>query len=368
MRIRKNMHKAGRLSSLLLSILLTACSSDVSDEVQEQDEPVAFSMAFCQAATRATTLDNIWPNGSVITISNGTNVYNYRTKSNSADAEAGTMVRLEPASANYFFWPTTNKNWQFKAWYPATSNPTSTSTRTSGITVNADQTVYDATDNATGITDAEYLGYDLLYSEYNSTSTYRGTVPLQFHHQMTRVIVQVNSDFTEGHEEKIENVTVRKKEVVDSVFFGGDRLKLTGAITGFSTTGANGSTTWSVSGNPTSIKMRPLSALSNPENNLYVFECILPPQANATSDALLITIITSGAEDHEHNLIKRTYKYYDSFNLQSGYQYTYDLAISEQGTITLDRVKVDGWNATVVAVDNGSVIPDNSYPSTPVTQ
>lgn len=362
------MHKAGQLLSLLLSVLLVACSSDISEEVQGHDEPVAFSLAFCQVKTRATTLDNIWPNGSVITISNGSNVYNYRTKSNSAGAEAGTMVQLEPASTNYFFWPSTNQNWQFKAWYPATSNPTSTSTRTSGITVNANQTVYDATNNTSGITDAVYQGYDLLYSEYNSTSTYRATVPLQFHHQMTRVIVQVNSDFTEGHEEVIDNVTVRRKEVVKSVSFGGERLKLIGTITEFSTTGENGSTTWSVSGSSTSINMRPLTALSNPSNNLYVFECILPPQSDSDTNGLLVTITTSGAEDHEHNLIERTYKYYNSFSLQSGYQYTYDLAVSEQGTITLDRVKVEGWDSTVAEVDNEAVIPGKSYPTNPVTQ
>ena len=353
----KNQIKIYRNSlALLLSAIAVGCTSvETIDSRQETPRPVAFSLQTAPTVTTraASTLDNLWPSATVISISNGTNVYNYQTAAESSSTD--DAVTLSPVSS-IFYWPVDDPGWSFSAWYPATASPTSTSTATASITVNADQT-------ETTTSEATYKSYDLLYCP-PTTATFWATVPLVFHHQMARVIVMINSDGTEGHDEMVGSETVRKKEVVTNVALGGtNRLGLTGTITTFSTTGANGSTVWNVATKGACItKMRPLASHTNAASNLYAFECILPPQKDETADAPLIDITTSGAEDHNHQLITRTYTYKSAFDYKAGYQYTYNLAISEQGTVTLDRVKVEGWDATVVGVSADADYPNNSYP------
>lgn len=350
----------GFMLSLLLATVSAGCSSDV-DESHEQRVPVSFSTSFFKVSTTRSTLDNIWPNNFQITISDGTGkTYTYQTADNSSELASGATSSLKPVT-DAIYWD--NPTVVFSAWAPAggTAAPAS-------WTVPADQSILDNSDpdNPKGISDAAYLANDLLYCPPEITTfTFQQSTPihLQFHHELARIIVRINSSYTEGHEETVDEVTVTKKEVVENVAFGGNRLALSGTIT-HSTTGANGSTTWALpeTKNLSITKMRPLASLTNASNNVYAFECIVIPQANTTTTDALIDITTSGAEDHTHTLVARTYTYKSAFEFKSGYQYTYDLAISEQGTVTLDRVKVQDWDGTVVAVDNGAVIPANSYP------
>ncbi len=356
MTMKKQINTYRNSLALLLTAIAMGCTSvETIESRQEAPRPVSFSlqMAPTVATRAASTLDNLWPSGVAISISNGTNVYNYTTAAESSSADVA--VALSPVSS-IFYWPVDDPTWSFTAWYPATASPTSTSTAPASITVNADQTTATTSDDV-------YKSYDLLYCP-PTAATFWATVPLVFHHQMARVIVIINSDGTEGHEETVSNETVRKKEVVTNVALGGtNRLGLTGSITTFSTDGTNGSTVWNVATKDACItKMRPLASHTNATSNLYAFECILPPQKDETADAPLIDITTSGAEDHNHHLIARTYTYKSAFDYKAGYQYTYNLAISEQGTVTLDRVKVEGWDATVVGVSADADYPNNSYP------
>ena len=338
----------GFMLSLLLAILSVGCSSDV-DESHEQRVPVSFSTSFFKVSTTRSTLDNIWPNNFQITISDGTGkTYTYQTADNSSELASGAASPLKPVT-DIIYWD--NPTVVFSAWAPAggTAAPTS-------WTVPADQRT---------ISDADYLVNDRLYCPPEITSfTFRQSeaIHLQFHHELARIIVRINSNYTEGHVETVNEQQVIKKEVVENVSFGGSRLALSGTIT-HSKTGVNSSTTWTLpeTKNLSITSMRPLASLTNASNNVYAFECIVIPQANTTGTDPLIDITTSGAEDHNHTLVARTYTYKSAFEFQSGYQYTYDLAISEQGTVTLDRVKVQDWDATV-SVNNGAVIPPNSYP------
>lgn len=350
----------GFMLSLLLAILSVGCSSDI-DESQEQRVPVSFSTSFFKVSTATrSTLDNIWPNNFQVTISDGTGkTYTYQTADNSSTLASGEETTLKPVT-DVIYWD--NPTVVFSAWAPARD------ILPAGWTVPADQSILNNTDpdNITGISDAAYLANDLLYCPPEITTFYfQQSTPilLQFHHELARIIVRINSNYTEGHEETVGTEKVTKKEVVENVAFGGNRLALSGTIT-HSTTGVKGSTTWALpeTKNLSITKMRPLASLTNASNNVYAFECMVIPQANATATDPLIDITTSGAEDHTHTLVARTYTYKSAFEFKSGYQYTYDLAISEQGTVTLDRVKVEDWDATVVPVNNGAVIPPNSYP------
>lgn len=340
---------------LMILSMVMGCADEKELYVSSAGYPIEFAIHFKsdQPKTRS-TLDNEWPLNTEISISNGTDVYIYKTGETVSDP--ADSYALSPKTSS-FYWPVDHSNMSFEAWYPVAA------ARQAGITVAENQTVYNETTNPSGITDATYLGYDLLYCPEHEFA-YLSNVQLEFFHQMSHVIVLVNTSATEGHDETIESEIVRVKEKVEGISFGGGRLGLTGTISTYCTYGAaNGSTIWNTPTQSKSIAMRPLAALTNASNNIYAFECILPPQSNATTTSPLINITTSGAVDHTNAPITRTYTYNDAYTLQSGYEYTYDLAISEQGTITIDKVKVDPWNATVQNVNNTATIPNNSYPN-----
>lgn len=314
--------------SLLLSSLLTGCSSDTEERL-EQGEPVSFSIEFCKPSTRS-TIDNIWPDNTEITVYNGTDKHNYKTGANSSAGTSGAATALTPVS-EAFYWTINNPNWQFSAWYPAGT------TATTSMTVAEDQSAVSADD---------YNAYDILYCS-PAAAAFKETIPLHFHHQMARVIVIVSSSLTE------------QKETVTSVAFGGNKLGLTGTITTPSTTGENGTTVWSVeeSIKTKSITMRPRAADTDTERYLYAFECMVVPQTYA-SDTGVVYLTTTGSTDGN-----RSYTYTSTFDLKAGYQYIYNLVLSEQGTIKLATVQVEDWDDTPVNVDNTATIPDNNYPN-----
>lgn len=357
MRTDRYIHKSG--FTLLLAGVLAGCSFDKELVNERAGTDVAFTMQFGGTATRATTLDNIWPDNSEIYIKStseastplASETYKYKTAANSSSAASGAAVVLTPV-AGTFRWPDVDPEWKFTAWYPATSD----SEPTTGITVKADQS---AVSGSTGIDDATYLSYDLLYCP-PTTATYPNPnvvpVNLVFFHQMARVIVTVNSSSTE------------QKESVDKIEFGGGRVKLAGTITNLeslTTSDNNGATTWTTSGTGSTITMRDKTTRNETthkaDGNIYTFECILPPQSDGTATTELIKITTSGAKDADNNGIARTYTYKNGYTLQAGYQYTYSLNISEKGSITISTVKVEGWSSPT-NVNNTATIPSNSYP------
>lgn len=338
---RKNhTHIAALGLMLLLTTVTTGCSLDEVVERRERSKAVSFATEFTRISTRSvSTLDNIWPNASVISISNGLGkTYRYKTAENSSTLSSGEAATLLPVS-DVIYWE--NPNVIFSAWYPA--GPSAPSS----FSVNANQSKLNGT---TGISDVDYLSQDLLYCPPEITRfTYQQQEPiaLKFHHQLARVIVKVNSSFTEGQNQV--------KEKVEGITFGGGHLGLSGTISP-STTGENGSTGWTITDSQnSSITMRDVSVASEMSNNLYTFECmVLPQQYNGQAD--LIIISTSGSVDETD----RTYTYKNSFTLESGYQYTYNLVISEQGSISFATVEVTDWQ-TGTAIENTATIPDSSY-------
>ena len=329
---------------MLLAMLMISCSSDSFDDVQEVNEPVVFSLSFGNTVTRAATVDNLWPANTQITISNGSKK-TYTTGNNPSNV-SGAATSLTPIGDDAFIWPTTNPSWSFSGWYPAGTIPTT------NMTVAADQTIYDEVTNMSGITDAVYYGYDILYCPPMAVSFRQKPVTLTFLHQMARIVVIVNSSYTET------------KETVDSVKFGGGNIALSGNITSQPMSSANnGTTTWSVGTQNQTINMRPIASMTNATSNVYAFECMLPPQSSSNNEVTNLVHISSTTKAAEPT--KRVYNYKNSFNIQAGYQYTYNLLISEQGVITLATVKVTDWQ-TGAAINNNAVIPDNNYPNSPI--
>lgn len=335
---------------MLLAMLMISCSSDSFDDVQEVNEPVVFSLSFGNTVTRAATVDNLWPANTQITISNGSNK-TYTTGNNPSNV-SGAATSLTPIGDDAFIWPTTNPSWSFSGWYPAGTSPTT------NMTVAADQTIYDEVTNMSGITDAVYYGYDILYCPPVAVSFRQKPVALTFLHQMARVVVIVNSSYTET------------KETVTGVEFGGGRLAVSGNITNQPATNANGTTTWSVGTQNQTVKMRPNASKTDATSNVYAFECMLPPQSggakttlNKEDNLILISSMTK-----EETPASRNYIYDTSFNMQAGYQYTYNLLISERGVITLATVKVTDWQTgTPINNSNGvTTIPGNNYPNSPI--
>lgn len=322
---------------LMLSTLTAGCSTDQMES--KESVPVMFSTQLGASVTRA-VYDNIWPDGTQISVSNGPNTYIYQTVAGSSELASGEPAAIKPVTSAYgsaFFWPINAPSpaWKFSAWYPAGAVP-------SGLTVSNNQT-------ATALTDENYAKYDILYCPA-VTSTFRQSVPLVFYHQAARVIVRVNSSFTEG------------REVVESMTFGGGRLALSGTLTP-GTSGEGGTAAWTTTGTTNNtITMRDCSTDEGKALCNYVFECILPPQSNTTvTGQELIKMTTSGGTNDFGQPETRHYTHKDVFDLKAGYLYTYNLIISEKGTITLSTVKVEPWSDPI-SVPNTAVIPDNNYP------
>ena len=294
---------------------------------------VEFQMTFASTpATRAvTTLDNVWPSNTQVTISNGTNAYTYTTAATSGEAAVGQLVPLHSQSG-IFYWTIDDPGWNFSAWYPSGDAPVQ------NISVNVDQT-------ATGTAETDYLGYDLLYCPPTPASFW-DVVPLTFYHQMTRVLVSLNTDATDA------------KEKVTNVEFGGGKLNLAGTITTLGTTGDGGTTVWSVPAGTSTITMRDRTERDGEgknANNTYVYECMLPPQEVNDFTMSLVKITTDGSEDGV-----RTYTFKYALQLQAGYQTTYRLVLSEAGVVGIPTVQVMEWGSTE-SLNGTATIPDAGY-------
>lgn len=320
-----------KLLAALPMLMLTGCSADTADESPSVDarQPVNFSIAFGQATTRAdvSTLDNIWPDESVVSISNGTNIYNYKTADNSSSLASGVRTSLSPVS-DIFYWPVDDPHWSFTGWFPAGESPTIS------IEVSADQ-------RSSAVDDAAYRAYDLLYCP-PTAATFAGfsTVALEFHHMLSRVVVEVNTTLTNG-------------EYVTNIAFGGGQIGLAGSYEPPTASG-NGQAVWTISDGKgkTVSHMREQSSGSK----LYTYECILPPQKSEGSIPGLVTITTGGSDEGE-----RTYKYKKALELKAGYEYHYKLSISQQGVISLVTLQVIDWTSGG-EVNNTATIPANNYP------
>lgn len=320
---RKNIIRLAQIVATLMLVNLSIACSNSTDELQhKQLMPVSFSLGFDVSVTRTTIFENIWPNNTEITISNGTDQFNYTTSSTSGSASSGEAVSISPADPDdQFYWPVSDPSWKFSAWYPAGDNPTLT------MAVVSNQSVKTAT-NTDGIDEDTYTRWDILYMPPTS-ATWRSTAALALKHQLARVIVTVNTTLTEYH------------ETVANIAFGGNRLGLTG--TG---TNTDGQITWTASGTNSITYMRNRTTEEEKAVNRYVFECLLPPQADNNTTAELIKISTTGAikEGTTDEPEPRTYIYKNAFNLLPGYQYTYNLVITEKGKVLLGSVQLSQWD------------------------
>ena len=335
-------HSIRYATFILLTMLVSSCSDKESEQPVGERIPVRFRVGFNVDAnsTRASTIDNVWTAGREhIAVKNVvTNKICEYTPSSELTNEGAVYLNIVN-EADYYFWPKVNPNWSFTGWYPygGTAAPTT-------LSVDADQRVRTGSD---GITDETYWGYDKLYAP-SVTASFLSVVPLVFYHQLARVVVNVNSSYTED------------KEAVLSVDFGSDNIGLIGTITTLGSTGSGGTEVWgSVSGSNT-IHMRKTSSATSEASNVYTFECLLPPQSGGNDTTPLLTITTDAASEN-------VYLYKTAYNLVAGYQYNYEMAISAQGLITITSVSVNNWDATTVNVSNTATIPGNNYPPLPST-
>lgn len=301
------------LLPLLISVLpLTGCTSD-SDGNEEQGNLVNFSLRMDGTVTRAvSTLDNIWPDNTEIAISNANNSYYYSTGSSSS-VSAGVPIMLKPVSSA-FHWTATDPGWQFSAWYPTSVTPADGMTVTVGI------------DQSTG-EDAAYLAQDLLYCP-PTDAPFRQTVPLTFYHQLCHVRCTINSFNTSN--------------VVTKVTLGQNNIANTGKITTIGSTGldAPGTTTvWTLedADKTKTLTMRKNEDLSNPQNYMYTYECILPPQGGGNFNDAMFKISTDD---------NKSYSYISSFTFEAGRQYDYSLILSKSGSVIVATVTISNWGIT----------------------
>lgn len=328
------------LLAAMLPLLAVACSTDSAEPTAIEPQAVTFSSGFARVVTRS-TLDNEWADSTQIVVcctETGKTDKKYTYQYNDSE---DTWAAVSTASK--YYWPINDPSWTFSAW-PAGYGDSPKTT----MTVAANQSVYHATNNPSGITESVYEGYDLLYCP-PTTATYRQPVTLNFLHQMARVVVIVNSSNTDN------------KETVTNITYGGGHVGLTGNITTQATSSANA--LWTVSGSQNStVTMRNRTTTTEASNNQYTFECILTPQSyTQQTPATLITITTTCTE-----YPTRTYNYSSNFSLAAGNQYTYSISISESGKIVVSTVQVTPW--TSVAINGTGNYPSNSYPSTAVTE
>lgn len=348
------------LLALLTAILPAACSADTVEDsgiagTSAADEPVVFSLELCSGLTRTgvadnTTFDNLWPAGKNVYIANSEGAKLYTT-GEAPSTSSSVATSMTPAGDDSFIWPTTDKSWRFSGWYPTAIDHAPSDTT---VTVNANQSIYDETDNPTGTTNEVYAGYDILYCPSTPVSHRQKPVTLTFLHQLARVVVIINSNYTET------------KEEVKSVTFGNNKVALTGSVNELGTTPlTNGETTWTVTDQNHTVTMRYNASMSDPDNNVYAFECILPPQSYKESEQVVTVprLIQITSEKKSPQSGNRYYHYDHAIDMQAGYQYTYNLLISERGLVTLSTVRVTDWT-TGTAVSGDADIPDNSYPNT----
>lgn len=326
----------------LLPVLVAACSADVIEPMVEKPVAVTFTSGFARVITRS-TLDNEWSDATQIEVRCSEAGQDDKRFTYQYDASENTWTAV--STAGKYYWPINDPSWVFSAW-PTSYGSSPIMTKT----VAANQTVYDENSNPSGITEDIYEGYDLLYCP-STTATYRQPVTLNFLHQMARVKVIVNSSNTDT------------KDQVTSINFGDGHVGLEGHITTQATTTANA--TWALDDSQNStIQMRNRTTTAEAATNVYTFECMVPPQSYTTNIITNLLYITTQYEDSGTQ--NRTYSFSGTYTFLSGNIYTYNLAISEEGKVTLLTVQVEPW-ADVENVNNTATIP-NSYPNANVTE
>ena len=337
MTTKKSIYRA-LLPFLLLPVAATlpaGCAADAAGSAEQEGEPVVFALALNPSATRAEvanrTIDNTWPADKTVTISNGTASHTFTT--GDAPSTVSTTATALTATGDNFIWPINNPHWEFEAWYPSGDAPATTLT---------------VATNQSAVADDVFQGYDQLYCPSTPVTYRQRPVTLTMLHQAAHVVVIVNSYYTEDHGE------------VTAVDFGTNHTGLTGTVdTRGTTPNTNGETTWTVPTQTSTINMRPFAAQTDATNHTYAFECIIPPQAFAANINNFIKIYSHGTTKGDRTF---NYKVNAAVNMLSGYEYTYNMLISEAGMLTLATVQVDDWT-TGDPVSGTLTIPQNNYPA-----
>ena len=330
---------------LLLPLLTTACSDSDESLFMEQSEPVEFDVALGSATRAGTTLDDVWPSGATVAICTGTTTKSYQTSG------SGSTVNLIPSGSDSFIWAVDGNAMVYKGWYPFSESELST------LTVEADQRVDDiaitsiATDGTltagnTVLSDQGYLSLDKLYAPA-VTVPYKRRASLMFYHQLCRVVVNVNSAATNNF---VWSVTMGDNNLNTSSEYS--RLGKTGETA----TDNNTKSLWTTTSGSEVIKMR--RTAYDKSLHTATYECILPPQSGGDYDHALFTLKTT---KYKSTTDDPTFIYKDAFDLQAGYQYTYNLLLSRTGALTIATVTVSNWSSVVF--DNGDAnVPDDVTP------
>lgn len=246
---------------LLAGGLLTACSDYSADEIQGKvlpagGYPVTLT-ASVRAATRSTADNDAWTGGEQVAVEATSYLAGVQPEVKIYTTAAdGTLTTGIP------FWWTRNNEWKlFQAWYCADGSTAQGGANATAVPakwgVKADQRGegYAQSDFLFAVTEASYADYSAK------------PVPMKFHHQTAKVVVNILKAEYATSAERISSVHIGNDLLLDAGFKAPD----IGALTG----------DWGSGGTRGAIEPRQLSATTNPEQYVATYEALVIPQETA---------------------------------------------------------------------------------------
>lgn len=271
---------------LLAGLSITGCQ-EKDAPLPEDTYPLTFTGTIEQLATRS-SISGVWDGSERIAVlsmsgSDAGVVKNYATDSN------GLMNSPDP-----FFWKKENESKDISAWYcgdGSTAVGQSNSTSVSSWTVRQDQT------------GDGYAQSDFLYA--TGTCEYNGNNSLAFHHQISRIVVNIMGDGALKDPAEIASVKIGERNIALSASF---------------TAPAKGSQTgeWTLGESDSDIVP---NAVSAQKGCLASYEALLIPQNMDGRTFIAVTLSNGDVLTYEPSE--------GEASLLAGYQYTYNVQVGD---------------------------------------
>lgn len=344
------------LAAAIAGVLaLASCSDDARDDARPGgQQPLVFTAAVsapaAAPASRANTARGVWTDGDVVGVEMDGVVKKYI-----AHAPAGAVATLRPADdANTHYPPAPGQNASVRAWfygndgYPWNRKP-------ADWYVSATQT---GTDPGSG--ESRYQRSDFLYAPAHTLAydPQQQGAALTFYHQTARVEVRLRRAglVNDGNKADIDvllgtNPSDIGEILLDATF---DPSPIDPAAGQYS--GLTADDTKSLN----SIVMNPLTAV--PAGYACCYEALVIPQ-DMGGKHFITVYIKSGDGRGEYYYVPAP----GEADLQGGYTYTYDITVSEHGTLHVTALApIAGWTDGGEA-GSGTAYEETIDPANPPT-